>query len=976
MCTRFHWFLLIFLVLGNLLSAHGQNPYYVQYTSLNGLPSNHIFDLAVSSEGYLLIGTDEGLIKFDGELFTAIPFEAENNNIKSISITDLYQDHAGTVWCRNFSNQLFAVENQILKVQSWVNLEENEQVENLNENNGNVHIITNKRVIKVNHATKSQSTVFRNPFYAQNSIQSVVFTREGKLVIGLSEKIIIQGTPDVIVKTTLPKPKLVFFKGETVVVPSGDYGINDVFTISGNSLNLFTTVPGFSDRYNYFPRVAGDALWICSNRGIWAEDNGTFKSKLPAFPVSDIVQDRQGNFWLSTLGKGLLKIPDWNIEQVQFGAESPNITVLSPGPENTFFAGDTEGRIYWLNGQGEWLKTLKSDYKSPVEFISYLKKYNRIYTAPGYYNLETGKVFTAGLAGKNVSFDGKGNLFYAFHNGAFVIHENLTDPAVEYTITSDIKIKGQPTLINTRCKDIWFDTLENNVWIASVDGLYFGKPGDKLTLCKDESGKPIYPVSLAGVGNGELFVGTIQSGVYHIKQKKIFRHYSTADGLFSDVIRKIKISKGELNIITGKGINILDLQSGKLVNRINKIVSDDLEARDIFHNDLYWFVASGKGLLKARFHNQEKNNVLPLLRITDISDGDKTFNTTDKIHISPHAKNISIGFESINFSPPGDYITEYRLAPISKDWTPLPVGNRKVILPVLPAGDYTFSIRLRSTDAVYNLIVDEVEFTVNKPFWQRIYFWLPATLLLLFLAWVLLKYNNRRIRDKQKVKEELATSRLKTLRAQMNPHFLYNVLNSIQGYIYGNQKAKASEHLSKFSSLMRKILVLSEKERVSLSEEIDALDLYLELESARFDNDFSYSLTVSPEARMADPLIPPLLIQPFVENAVKHGLLHKPGNKELKVDVMLSENGRFLEVVIEDNGIGRKASEELNRIRTAKPESFAMKAIYSRIHLLSQSNICQITLNITDKIPPAFPTFGTRVHLKFSLHDEHKNAHS
>lgn len=209
--------------------------------------------------------------------------------------------------------------------------------------------------------------------------------------------------------------------------------------------------------------------------------------------------------------------------------------------------------------------------------------------------------------------------------------------------------------------------------------------------------------------------------------------------------------------------------------------------------------------------------------------------------------------------------------------------------------------------------------------------------------------------------QNLNKSILTSIKAQMNPHFFYNALNTIQSYIFADDKRNATAYLSKFSSLTRMILEMSEKERVPLSQEIKALTLYLEIEKARFNNDFQFTLQVAPFVDTDMLSIPSMIIQPYVENAVKHGLLHKRDSKQLVIS-FTRDNGSLI-VTVDDNGIGRKRSEEINQVRSERHQSFSTQANQKRLELLNQGRSKKVVVLYTDKVSDDGTAAGTTVTL-------------
>jgi putative methionine-R-sulfoxide reductase with GAF domain len=223
-------------------------------------------------------------------------------------------------------------------------------------------------------------------------------------------------------------------------------------------------------------------------------------------------------------------------------------------------------------------------------------------------------------------------------------------------------------------------------------------------------------------------------------------------------------------------------------------------------------------------------------------------------------------------------------------------------------------------------------------------------------AEVKLHDNNRKI----------AENRLAALRMQMNPHFIFNSLNSINNFISKNDNRKASTYLSKFSRLIRHIFDNAKAEWIPLEKEIKALELYLELEKLRFDNKFDLMINVSESINLGTVLVPPLLIQPFVENAIWHGLLHKDnGSGELSISYW--KNGERLYVSVEDNGIGRTASGELRAGKILTQEKRGLKITDERIHIMNEMFGAGIQYTISDLVDEHGNSAGTRVEMYMTV---------
>jgi LytS/YehU family sensor histidine kinase len=216
-------------------------------------------------------------------------------------------------------------------------------------------------------------------------------------------------------------------------------------------------------------------------------------------------------------------------------------------------------------------------------------------------------------------------------------------------------------------------------------------------------------------------------------------------------------------------------------------------------------------------------------------------------------------------------------------------------------------------------------------------------------------------------RQKAAESRLQSLRLQMNPHFLFNALNSIQQMILANEEMVATRYLSRFSKLLRAVLVHSDHESITLKEEMEIIMMYVELESVRFKDSFTYSITCDDSIEAEEIKIPTLLIQPFVENAIWHGLMHKEGDRHLLVS--FSEKVDFIECIIEDNGVGRKNAAALKQTTgNGKPhKSKGIAVSEERLKSLKNSFGTSGSIRINDLVSANGKSLGTQVVINFPI---------
>jgi LytS/YehU family sensor histidine kinase len=235
---------------------------------------------------------------------------------------------------------------------------------------------------------------------------------------------------------------------------------------------------------------------------------------------------------------------------------------------------------------------------------------------------------------------------------------------------------------------------------------------------------------------------------------------------------------------------------------------------------------------------------------------------------------------------------------------------------------------------------------------------------------IMLRRRNEKLRSERtqaELQHKAAELEMQALRAQMNPHFIFNCLSSINGFILKNESEPASDYLTKFSRLIRMVLTNSKKTFITLEDELEMLRLYLEMERLRFQYSFNYNINFKNEIDPENIFIPPLLLQPFAENAIWHGLMHKQGEGHL--EILLSLEEKILTCTVTDNGIGRSKAAMMKSKSAEKQKSMGLQITKERLALLNQDLSAQTSFNIEDITDNEGSAAGTRVILKMHYKD-------
>jgi ligand-binding sensor domain-containing protein/two-component sensor histidine kinase len=310
----------------------------------------------------------------------------------------------------------------------------------------------------------------------------------------------------------------------------------------------------------------------------------------------------------------------------------------------------------------------------------------------------------------------------------------------------------------------------------------------------------------------------------------------------------------------------------------------------------------------------------------------------------------------------------YMLEGADKDW--IYSGQKNTVTySGLKPGAYYFKVKAANSDGLWGDITI-VKIIIKQPFYLSWWFITLGILTIIGLSYWWNRFRITQTKKEEKVKaqfqQQIAETEMKALRAQMNPHFIFNSLNSIQKYILKNEHFAASQYLTKFSRLIRLILDHSNQSTILLSSELDLLKLYVEMESLRFDDKFTYTIAVAPGITMETAAIPSMLIQPYIENAIWHGLLHKEEKGTLTI-TFTKEVNNVLKVGIEDNGVGREQAAVLKSKQVLKKKSFGMQITEDRIAIINRTLQTNATAEIIDLKDANNQAVGTKVILHIPL---------
>jgi ligand-binding sensor domain-containing protein len=996
---------------GNLIA---QVPSYIHYDVSTGLPSNEIYSAKQDSKGFLWVGTDAGLVRYDGNSF----FLFSNTNSRGASVSGLIEDREGKMWFNNFSGQIFyAKGDSVYQYQPWEKYYKTQLTDFTIDNNNDIIIDNNDNYI---YRFKNQKEKAEKLVDNVNSKQAISKMYDGKILFTfLNRAQLFSLEPDNSIQlmpiyeldgTRILKSRLVnqfqfynsFLNKQTLCLQrrnptdkkpylyyyknAGIY-VHPVSLIL-QQLKLFPQSAYDDDAGNLFIGTELGVIWIKKN------DKGYYVQKyfLKNESISGIIKTKEGSIWICTLKNGIFQIPDLNIwlsDGFELGLKTEGVSNIKKGKKGTLYAASLAGEIFEYKIFTDKPATkFKQLYERFIQAMEYDSTNDKLYLSKlltDVLDLKTGRYeeHNFGSSSKDYYFrkDGvifsSGNALVASVNNNSTYFNKVIEEEFNTKQDSVLKaIKGpyqSAFLLKQRNKGIWYQEKEKILWVGFVDGLQYHENHIWKTFYDPETKQPIIAFHFAELEDGTMCVATISQGLYFVKNKKVVGHLTEQKGLVSNRIKRIATDENAVWMIMPGAIQGYNIKTHELTNLIiaNNAAKQELYDVVVLRDTVYFATSRGIQFFPETIDpiNKEAPNIL----INSINVDGKKMSSNSNLVLPHSTSTISITMQGISIKSSGGLIFQYRLIGSDTNWVRASSSQNIVRYASLPSGAYIFEARAVNEDGLFSKNTAVIHFKIEQQWWEKGWVIFLTLLLLIIATYILysiriniLKKKNVEEIEKVRVLDDVRNSQLSALKAQMNPHFIFNVLNSIQEIILLNDKKQANNYLGKFADLMRLILDQSNKVAISLEDEIRSLKLYLELEALRFEENFIYEIQVADMLYTYNIDIPAMLIQPYVENAIKHGLMHKYGEKNLMLSFSLFNENTLL-CVITDNGIGRKRSSEINRMREKKHTSFATGATQRRLELLNQGRAQTITVSFVDLLDESGNECGTKVLLYIPL---------
>lgn len=962
--------LLIFFIL-NTISIKAQEVFFRHFTVNDGIPSSSVYDIAEDQFGYLWLATETGVCRFNGlkfetfNLADGIPAFAFLKIARSPDQNLVFISREGMVYLYNY--KYFRQHPQNQKISQIL---DNEIVDNLvcetntifflTTTKGSIIKITPDNVEKVNSGSGASNVLF---FVLKND--QYLWGKKTDKKLNLRDEQNISHPKDTFYFRLTYKFEELLHKKLTIINRKRE----ELMISVGNR---FYHIGEYRNYIHYFENPINDIIYDkLGNIWISTLKNGCFfyrEGRLNDFPeqffknknILKIFQDKENNFWLISEDEGLYYIP--SVDFRVYSNVSFHIISLDTSGNKLYFVTEDE-RLFLAEKNGNTIKNVREIIlqDKPTDWFEDL------------YCYSDGSLWILRSRINNLQESNPEKQVNLIAT-QYVIREDTKTGRLQANVIRVVRFKDPQKRMffnfgNFRGKPFYlFVDLNGTIWVRTIDGV-ISESGTKIRFYKIESINFSNEATDYEFSKGITWIGTRTEGIKIINSTGLIVTIRTLPGLISNFIRNIYLDQDTvLWIGTNNGIyhinsvffNTLDF-SFRSIRRLDGIPYREIN--ELLRDHKLMWVATTQGLMS--FMPEEIHSSIPhpaiKLKFVRINYRDTVLHQYYKLG---HRQNtIYLEYEAISFREPVIYF-KYRMAGLDDTWNFSRSNN--ISFSKLPPGTYNFEVYASYSPDEKPENSLKITFVIKKPVYQQA--WFIVLMILIFLAalsgaFFLIISLVKKSSERQK---NHLLAEISALRSQMNPHFLFNSLNIIQDFITNENYKDSLICLSDLSKLLRMILEASRSNLIYLSTELKIIELFINIIRIRYVHDFSCNIKfegISP----SDPLtVPPMIIQPFIENAVFHGLKMKEGEKNLLI-VFSKADEKYMKVIVEDNGIGREKSQELKKFSNSTHKSMATYNIFDRIRLINQLQDDKIKCQIIDLNNDDGSPSGTRVELMLPL---------
>lgn len=921
------------------------------------LPSQETYFVFQDSKGYVWVSTEFGLMKYNGNQSQLI--DLKSNHINE-AVYAIHEDSKGIIRLVTSKQRLLEYSNE-----NVIETQYSQKIVALINNPtdliysmvmvGNELILNSRfRTYNINLVTNSISIHSKTAQYSLNDNGSIYYLIKQKNVnispFEFNFQLNTKGKNNVFQKVKLDlldwrhktlKIKDIYYLSIgnllLVVNSKGDYSIQKFPTLI-TSLNYDTKeglyIGLFKNGLRYYPNP---------------NDFKNYIHSLENFSVSSSIIDYEGNLWCSTLEKGVFLCTNREILIYNKYPDFRRKANLLKTVNDKLFISTHLNDLSSINKTIVNKSALKLEVHSEMTDIDYFE---------GKYYL-TNKAFLSssknGIDFRKIKFNGLNSSFFQltkYNNKLFGLNG---EEILEIKNDSIISINKK---LNIRAKK-FIGFTNSDFLIGGQNGLYLSD--FKHNKLKKFKGIESEITVLAKDQTGNYWIGTKGEGLFILEKNKL-RRKIIAKNYNPKYITDIKIANNIVWVTTniglfklGSKIEKIDHKDGLLSNDCNKIVLNENIA----------YVSSVDGLCSFNTTTNFKNYVVPKFYLKKINNN-KAPSKLNKINLNYDYTKLDLEFDILSFKKSEDNSLVYKIIGLNECYKS--TNHHIISLENLPPNKYTLVVHASNSGFNSKTKPILIELNINKPYWDTWWFKLLSFVIAALLFFMVYTIKIKKIRQKEAEKTKLnnliSQSQLKALQAQMNPHFIFNAINSIQKFILNNNQNEAYKYLSKFSKLIRLVLENSEENTITIEEEIKMLELYINLEQLRFKNKFKSVIVLDDAIDANHFYIPTMIIQPHIENAIWHGIMNLEEHQKGILTLSFKQiNSHKIIITIEDNGVGREKTSTNSIEKTHK--SFGHQLINKRIDIINKNENSEhkITLSVEDLFPTKNPT-GTKVSIQ------------
>ncbi|PCJ00461.1 MAG: hypothetical protein COB15_02835 [Flavobacteriales bacterium] len=940
MIFKFYHIICFFILINCSIKGQLYENNKINYGTDDGLPSSECYEIIQDSKGYIWFGTDRGVVKYNGYEFKVFTTQdGLNNNV----VFHIAEGADGKIWFYDKTHQLSYMHNDSIYPYKYNHLLK----EHINEisrtfgitiadnntiyfsfssaKNENIKGITDEGIVLYNprssnflfNQVNKKVTINYNAYnfkyvdHSKNLVQYSVCYKNEKNELTNSITHNPNNTFISVLRATTDLKSLWFSHHNKLFELDENGNINELYSFNEGIIELEIDKHG-----NLYIGLLYSGLWVFPN----ANTKNKYKL-IDNCSVSGFVRDKNGGIWISTLEKGVFYYPSNSFSNYT-PSKGKKIDGIG-GADNNIVYSTEKGELVNLT-TNKPLK-LEKNRSKPIRNIITLNKESFIVTADralSYFYFDINK--------KPILLPTSCNDWLKVKNNLYGVNDGNIYQAFKNDYQSNLLFRGD---IKFNCLESNFDN--SNILLGSNKGIYQYANDTLFRWKKDE---PLYETRVSDMAlfkNNILFSATRGNGlIVHVKDSTPYI-ISDKQGLISNELDNIYINGNHVYVLSKEGMSLLsyDGEKFKITNYTNNNGLLSNEVNGVFeHDDMVW-VATNKGITRFNLLQQKSNIFNSPVYLTSFKVLDQIIDNKQQITLAHQENEIEFSYEAISFASKGKINYKYQMEGMDNDW--VFTQSRRLRYPRLPSGDFEFNISYQHPDKTWSEPITLFKITKNKPVWEKLWFYILIIIAFVGIVLLVVQRYIKKIKKEDEIRQRITDLERRALQAQMNPHFIFNSLTSIQSLIAQHNNEKAELFLVRFSRLVRTALNQSSTSYVVLAEELELINNYIEIEALRFSNAFDWFIKIEGDIEVEGIKIPPMVIQPFIENAIEHGLL--PLDKKGLINISLKRiDDSMLQWSIDDNGVGRKVAGTKHKKKGR--ESKGIKLVKDRLFILNKKS--------------------------------------